>query len=304
MTIAATAYKDAYETSLRVNWKISDIIGGEKRLDFSKRFLPESIVGAEELTFLSEGEQLLLNHIRSHEYLSMFGNVEEFILPFVLDHARDYLSADLDQTKALMNFAGEEMKHIQLFRRFQGQFEKGFGTRCRVVGPPDILGAAVLAHHPLAVALIVLHVEWMTQRHYVESATAKETLDPLFMSLLKHHWLEEAQHAKLDTLMLETIAAQCDAATIERGFAEYVHIVEILDEGLVLQVELNLEALMVAARRQLSEPELAGYRTRQTRAIRATYLGTGLTHPHVLATLERLAPHLRTRAEAIAPKYC
>ncbi len=35
------------------------------------------------LGFLSAREKLLLNHIRAHGYLSMFGLVEEFILPFI-----------------------------------------------------------------------------------------------------------------------------------------------------------------------------------------------------------------------------
>ena len=31
---------------------------------------------------------MTLNQIRGHEYLAMFGLVEEFILPYVVDHAR------------------------------------------------------------------------------------------------------------------------------------------------------------------------------------------------------------------------
>ena len=46
----------------------------------------------------------------------------------------------------------------------------------------------------------------MTQGHYVESVQNDQELDPQFKSLLKHHWMEEAQHTKLDTLMVEAIA--------------------------------------------------------------------------------------------------
>lgn len=46
-----------------------------------------------------------------------------------------------------------------------------------------------------------LHLEWMIQLHYVDSVRADEALDPQFCSLLRHHWMEEAQHAKLDTLI-------------------------------------------------------------------------------------------------------
>ena len=75
-----------------------------------------------------------------------------------------------------------------------------------MIGPPEAIAQAVLSHHPLAVALTILHIEWMTQRHYIESVQDDQDLDPQFKSLLQHHWMEEAQHAKLDTLMVETLA--------------------------------------------------------------------------------------------------
>ena len=70
------------------------------------------------------------------------------------------------------------------------------------------VAAAVLAHSPLAVALLTLHIEWFVQQHYVESIKDDQDLDPQFKSLLKHHWLEEAQHTKLDTLMVEELGEQ------------------------------------------------------------------------------------------------
>ena len=62
-------YGATYRQSLQVNWQVDDIIGGEKTLDFRKSFLPEVWVDAGVLDFLSEKEQLAVNHIRSHSYL-------------------------------------------------------------------------------------------------------------------------------------------------------------------------------------------------------------------------------------------
>ena len=36
-------YRDTLAASERVNWRVEDIIGGDKRLDFSKPFMPESL---------------------------------------------------------------------------------------------------------------------------------------------------------------------------------------------------------------------------------------------------------------------
>jgi hypothetical protein len=84
-------YQDTIVASQKVNWRIEDIIGGEKKLDFSKRFMPESLARVEELDFLNAEEKKVLNQIRGHAYLSIFGLVEEFILPFVIDHVRPSL---------------------------------------------------------------------------------------------------------------------------------------------------------------------------------------------------------------------
>src|SRR5512135_1354372 len=106
------SYQEALEASERINWRIEDIIGGEKRLDFSKPFMPESLAQVSTLSFLSPEEKRTLNQVRGHEYLAMFGLVEEFILPYVVEHARPKLSGDDYRVRALLQFAGEEAKHI------------------------------------------------------------------------------------------------------------------------------------------------------------------------------------------------
>ena len=136
----------SYEATLAaqeiIHWRIEDIIGGHKRLDFTKPFMPESLAQIEPLTFLNREEKRILNQIRGNAYLCIFGLVEEFILPFVLDHARSQIRGDDYRVRALLQFAGEEAKHIQLFKRFKQEFEDGFGTYCEVIGPPEAIAAA------------------------------------------------------------------------------------------------------------------------------------------------------------------
>ncbi|MFL6466607.1 MAG: hypothetical protein ACJ72Z_01475, partial [Pyrinomonadaceae bacterium] len=85
-------YQDTIAASQKVNWRIEDIIGGDKKLDFSKRFMPERLARVEQLTFLNDDEKRVLNQIRGNAYLTIFGIVEEFIVPFVLDHIRPSLN--------------------------------------------------------------------------------------------------------------------------------------------------------------------------------------------------------------------
>ena len=78
----------------------------------------------------------------------MFALVEEFILPYVVDHARPQLSGDDYRVRALLGFAGEEAKHIHLFKRFREEFEEGFGSKCEFIGPADDVTRFVLVAQP------------------------------------------------------------------------------------------------------------------------------------------------------------
>ncbi|MGE0736867.1 MAG: hypothetical protein AB7G15_10785 [Alphaproteobacteria bacterium] len=298
------SYHDTLAASERVDWRIEDIIGGDKRLDLAKPFMPESLARTDSLHFLTPAERRTLNQIRGHAYLSIFGLVEEFILPFVLDHARPQLRGDDWQVRALLNFAAEEAKHIHLFKVFREEFEQTFGSRCEVIGPPETIAKAVLAHHPLAVALAILHIEWMTQRHYVDSIKNDAELDAQFKSLLRHHWMEEAQHAKLDTLMVETIAAKCTPAEIEHAVGDYLKIGMLLDGGLEQQTRFDLEAFTRATGRRFKTDEWELTFDRQRQANRWTYLGSGMTHPNFLATLQAISPAARTKIEEVAKAFC
>lgn len=304
MITANYNYQETLAASAKVNWRIEDIIGGDRRLDFTKPFMPESLARVESLDFLSSEEKILLNQIRGYGYLYTFGLVEEFILPFVLDHARPHLNEDDYRTRALLQFASEEAKHIHLFRKFAEEFKAGFVTYCETIGPPEEIGKAVLAHSPLGVALVILGIEWMTQKHYLESVHDDEDLDPQFKSLLRHHWMEEAQHTKLDTLMVQALTDNHTAAEIEKGISDYSSIGALIDGGIPQQVRFDLQALQRAAGRNFSKREEDQFRAIQTQALRWTYLGSAMTHPQFLQTVSEISPDARTQIEEMAKVFC
>jgi hypothetical protein len=290
--------------SERANWRIEDVLGEDDRLDPGRPFLPEALARTDAAPDLGADARRTLNQIAAHQYLSIFGLVEEFILPFVLDHVRDSLDSDDARVRALLGFAAEEAKHIDLFRRFHRAYQRDVGTDGAVIGPPSAVAAHVLGHDPLSVALIILHIEWMTQAHYVESVRGRPDLDPLFTSLLRHHWMEEAQHAKLDTLMVEALAEGRDAASLDKAIDGYFAIGGFLDDGLKAQVGFNLEALGEATGISLSDADREALVAQQHQAARWTYLGSGMRHPKFRATLGAIHPAGLARIDAASPAFC
>lgn len=296
-------YASALAASQRINWRVEDIIGGEKRLDFDKPFMPEALARIAPLDSLSAREKLLLNQIRGHGYLYQFGLVEEFILPFLLDHTRTRLAGDDARCRAFLQFAGEEAKHIDLFKRFRAEFQKGFSVQCDVIGPPEAIAEAVLKHKPLSVALLILHIEWMTQRHFIECIRDDQGLDRQFASMLRHHWMEEAQHAMLDTLMVADLAKDIPEAEVVSAVDGYLEIGAMIDDGLKQQALFDLAALMRASGRRLGEAEHARLAEQQHQAQRWTYIGSGMSHPNFLGTVQQLSPASAKRLTEIAPVF-
>jgi hypothetical protein len=294
-------YEATLASSLRAQWQLDDVLRTDQELDFTRNFMPESLGRTAALESLSPVEQRILNQISAHQYLSIFGIVEEFILPFVVDHARPYLLGDDWRVRAILNFAGEEAKHIQLFKRFHNAFVRGFPVECRMIGPSEAIGAEILRHDPLAVGLVILMIEWMSQQHYLGSIRDDGDIDPLFKSLLKNHWMEEAQHAKLDTLIVDALAEGRTEEQIDKAIDEFFEIGAFLDEGLKQQASFNLDALEIAIGRKLENRE--EIEVQQHQAARWTYIGSGMVHERFQATLKNISARAAERIAEAAPLF-
>ena len=294
-------YEATLASSLRAAWKLDDVLAEDQELDFTRNFMPEGLARTARLDMLGADEQRLLNQIAGNTYLHIFGVVEEFILPFLMDHSRDMLRDDDFRIRALLNFAGEEAKHIHLFKRFSAAFNRGFPVECQVIGPSEVIGAEVLKHDPLSVALVILMIEWMTQAHYLQMIRDNGDLDPLFKSLLKHHWMEEAQHAKLDTLIVEALAEGKSEAELDAAIDGFLKIGAFLDSGFEAQTVFNLDALEKITGRKLENRKLI--QQQQHQAARWTYIGSGLIHDRFKATLGALSPAIAARLAEVAPAF-
>jgi hypothetical protein len=294
-------YEATLASSLRAQWQLDDVLRADQDLDFSRNFMPESLSRTAAISSLNPFEQRTLNQIAAHQYLAIFGVVEEFILPFLLDHARPHLLDDDWRVRALLNFASEEAKHIHLFKRYHAAFVRGFPVECEMIGPSEAIGAEILRHDPLAVALVILMIEWMTQQHYLGSIKDDGDLDPLFKSLMKHHWMEESQHAKLDTLIVDALAEGRTEEEIQSAIDEFFEIGEFLDNGLKAQAAFNLDALEQVLGRKIENR--AEIEAQQHQAARWTYVGSGMVHERFVATLKDISARAAERIAEAAPVF-
>lgn len=285
-------YASCIRNSERVAWRLDDVLPSETRLDFSRPFLPEALARSSQAPGLTDKERLTLNQITGNAYLNLFSFVEEYILATVVHHAQAELTTrrDSDAVRALVRFADEEAKHQQLFRRFRTAFDRDFGTRCPVLDSAAHVAGIILSKTPIAVMLITLHLEIMTQQHYTDCVRDDAAVDPLFCKLLRFHWLEEAQHACIDLLELDKLFTDATREIRERGFDDYLTIVAELDGLLAQQAKLDLLSMENALGRKFDEASGMAVVRSQHQAYRYTFLVSGMTNPTFLDSVRKIAP--------------
>jgi hypothetical protein len=115
--------------------------------------------------------------------------------------------------------------------------------------------------------------------------------------------MEEAQHAKLDTLMVEALAEGRSPAQLEAAIDGFFEIGLYLDGGFRAQAELNLAAFERAVGRTLAADEREAVIAQQHQALRWTYLGSGLVHPKFRAILGAITPEGLARIDEAAPAF-
>jgi hypothetical protein len=274
-------YQTCIQYSEKVSWKISDVLPANAALDYNKKFLPEVLTACEKLPFLNDVEKRALNQIRGNTYLYLFRFVEEYIIAMIVQHVDAEVFGDEQILRALLRFAEEETKHQTLFKQFGELFTRSFGAECGVAGDPETVAGFIMQKSPMAVMLITLHIELFTQQHYTASVrdNEAENLDPLFKSMLKHHWLEESQHAKIDALELDRIARLSSATARTKAVDEYIEILHAFDGLLAGQVALDIESLRAKTGRVLSEEEVKVFTKVQHRSYRYVFLELGFTNP-------------------------
>ena len=292
-------YKSCIKNSEKVAWKVDEVMPPDQKLDFSRRFLPSALTGSDRIEWLSEAERLTLNHINGNSYINLFAFVEEYIVATAVQHAQAEMFGDHSAIRALVRFAEEEIKHQELFWRYLAAFKRDFPHPCEVLGSAAAVAQVILSKSPMAVMMVTLHLEIMTQAHFTESVEPNGKLDPLFSRLLRYHWMEECQHAKIDALELDKMIGQSAAEQIKKAFSDYLELIDAFDGLLTAQAGMDATSLSTALGRTFTEEEKQKIVAEQHAGYRRTFLVSGMVNPMFTSVLERMD---RDGAAAIARK--
>ena len=288
------------KASDKATWSLEEAVAGFD-FDFSRRFLPLRICGHKVPSWMTEAEQLKLNQLRGYSYAHIFSVVEEFIVEQTCRTANKYVHVDSDAVSAIIKFADEELKHQRLFSEMKTRLVSGFGFTPVGIANKEDLARQICGHSEFAVYLLCLVLEWMTQRHYLECYQDEEKqLDQSFVNVFRLHWVEEVQHARLDTILLREMAENMSEDDLDTALVEFRNLVHLLAEVLVQQNECDVQNF-----ERLCGPLSPSQRKELLEQMRTdwvwTFLVSGLEHKGFQVVYEREYPdHMFVLEEIVA----
>jgi hypothetical protein len=116
------------------------------------------------------------------------------------------------------------------------------------------------------------------------------SIDPFFVKLLHHHWLEESQHARIDALELDKLVSDASPAQIETGVQDYLDLIGAFDGLLLQQAEMDARSLATASGRSFDAAQTAAIVTAQHAGYRHTFLVYGMKNASFAEALKKISP--------------
>jgi len=269
-------YAKCIENSKRVRFDIDrDVIRGRK-LDFTRKFLPDGLSMVGRVPFLTEAEKLTYSRVQGRTYANMFGLVERFIGAKMLDVSRDHWMGDQVALEALVRFTDEEIKHQELFRRMEAMTAAGMPPGYMFVPQPNDVARAVLASSTWAVLALVYMIELFVLAHYRTSIEPDATLSELWKDVFMHHAREESQHAIVDEM--EWLREDAKLAPKERDKAvdDLIALAGAVDGIVHMQAKADSDYFLAMLGRKLAPAEANAVADAFLAAYRYQYIVSGV----------------------------
>ena len=276
---AGSRYARCVEASKRVRWDIDQDVIRSRRLNHSKKFLPDGLSKVGELEFLADAEKRLFSQIQGRTYANIFGLVERYIAAKVLELSREHWLGDQTALEALVRFTDEELKHQELFRRLDVMMAMDMPKGYTFLPNPNDVANAVLSKSTWAVLALTCHIELFTLDHYRQSIDRDAQVSELWKDVFLFHMKEESQHAIVDELEWLREDAKLTAAERDRGVTELIELVAAVDGILQVQAVADVDYFLAVCGRSFIPAQVDRLRAGVLKAYRWQFIVSGVQEP-------------------------
>jgi len=297
-------YSKCIENSKRIRWDIDrDVIRG-REFDLGHKFLPDGLSLADELSFLTPGQQRFLSQVQGRTYANMFGLVERFIGAKMLEVGRDHGLGDQTALEAIVRFTDEELKHQELFRRIELLVGARMPPGYQFMLAPNDVASFVLGKSTWAVLALTCDIELFSLAHYRASIDAAEGLSDLFKDVFLYHWREESQHAIIDEMeWVREDGKLASQAERDAAVDDLIALVGGIDGLLQVQAKADAAYFLGVSGLPADDAHAAQVAATVLKAYRWQYIVSGAIQPRFQAVLGKLvdAAQMQRIQAALAP---
>lgn len=261
-------------------------------LDLTRPFLPEALAGLSSLqgTPLDDEDDLrALNQIRAGSYLHVFDMLETSLS----DAARVHASRDEDAKETLGPLLHlHSFDHNELFRGFERIFAATFSVPPMLAPRPADLDEILVDAAPLSLLILALHLKLVTQQHYLACVRGDESLEPVFVRVLKDHWAMECGRTKSasSALAIQQALGGALPGRVPAALRDYRRIIFVVDDVLRRQSELDVRTLEEARGKRFGASDHATIALAQLAAHRKTFITFGIVNAAFVYAMRSLGP--------------
>jgi len=281
------AYAKCVEVSKRVRWELErDVIRG-RVFDFGQKFMPDGLSHVSRLPFLSPADRRFFSQIQGRTYANMFGLVERFIGPKILEVSRDHWFGDQTAFEALVRFTDEELKHQELFRRVERMSASGMPEGYKFIPDANAVASVVLGKSTWSVLALICHIEIFVLAHFRQAIEPDAELSDVWKDVFTFHAREESQHAILDELEWKREDAKISPDARDMAVGDLIELVAAVDGLLQTQAAADSDYFISQASDRLSADAQEQVRKAFLTAYRWQYIVSGVQEPRFISLLQK-----------------
>ncbi len=295
------SYSLVIKSSEKTAWVLDEILPENYSLDLTKQFIPIPLKAeVKEHGNFTKAELNLLSQTNAIAYTYIIEIIERYIVDLVMKQFPMPVDLEKERLRAMSRFLDEEVKHQQLFDRFNTTLSKNLNQRLETPNNGAEFARKVMEKSPLAIWLLTLHTEVMTHFHYTFLFKSGVDLEPKFVEILKAHWLEESQHVKVDSLEIQRLVKTTPETQLNLALKEYVELLHLIYKE---QIACNFAAFENFKRIsgvKINPIHEATLMSNIMQSARGLIIDAGLRHPTMVNTVKSFGVGFEVKLPEIA----
>jgi hypothetical protein len=257
----------------------------ERELDFSAKFLPDTLSKINEIDFLSSAQRRFLSQIQGRTYANMLLWLERRVAHTTTNDSHNETAFVGRPKESRDKVVALESTDQTLFQCIDVMINRRMPSGYRFVLRDENVTMPVLPLSKWARLALAFHINLLTQAHYKQSAGDDAEISEFFKNMFLHHWRNESRSAIVNGIEWAREDAELTDALRSNAVDELIRFIDQLDDVLDCQANADVEYFIRFSGQPFGEVRRERMLNAILSAYRWQYIGFGLRSSRFVNTL-------------------